>query len=182
MATFVPPKINTALEFYVGLPSQANLNILQVNPTLAAGDVKVSIGGGAFNNLGTLPVVTPAGGKSVKVTLSTSEANDGNSVVVFSDAAGDEWCDVLINVQTVAQQNDDLLGTVVALVESTGVPAASASGASKLTRLYDALISGLTVTTATGKLQFKNAAGTVLWEKDLTDAAGVYTESAGNAP
>ncbi len=43
MATYVPPKKNTALVFYVALTSQADPNLFQVNPTLAAGDVKVAI-------------------------------------------------------------------------------------------------------------------------------------------
>lgn len=108
MATYVPPKRATELIFYVGLPSQANTKIFQVNPTLAAGDVKVSKDGGATANLNTLPAVTPAGGKAVKVTVSTDEMTADNTIITFSDAAGDEWCDVMINAQAVARQIDDL--------------------------------------------------------------------------
>jgi len=82
-----------AYTFYVSLLSQADKDIFQVNPTLAAGDVKVSIDGGALNNLATLPVVTPAGSKLVKVDLSAEEMNGDHINVVFSDQAGDEWCD-----------------------------------------------------------------------------------------
>jgi hypothetical protein len=67
-------------------------------------------------------------------------------------------------------------------VEPTGVPADTVSMQEKLGRLYQALIKGLVVDANTNKLQFKNAAGTVIWEKDLTDAGNIYTESAGNAP
>ena len=60
---------------------------------LASGDVKVSIDGGALTNITTLPTVTPAAGKLVKVTLSQAEVNGDNITVVFSDAAGNEWTD-----------------------------------------------------------------------------------------
>lgn len=108
MASYITPKKNTALIFYVGLVSQASSHVLQSNPTLAAGDVKVSIDGGALANLATLPAVTPASSKAVKVSLSNSEMNGDNIVVIFSDAAGAEWDDQLINIQTSARQIDDL--------------------------------------------------------------------------
>ena len=47
MATYVTPKRATAFQCFVELRSQANTKIFQVNPTLAAGDVKVSKDGGA---------------------------------------------------------------------------------------------------------------------------------------
>lgn len=86
--------------FYVGLVSQSNTKTLQSNPTIAAGDFKVSIDGGAFANLGTLPAVTPTSGKAVKITLAASEMNGDNITVLGSDASGAEWCDLLVNIQT----------------------------------------------------------------------------------
>ena len=91
-----------AYTFYVSLLSQADKDIFQVNPTLAAGDVKVSIDGGALNNLATLPAVTPAGSKLVKVDLSAAEMNGDQINVVFSDAAGDEWCDWVETIKPLA--------------------------------------------------------------------------------
>ncbi|MCP5096197.1 MAG: hypothetical protein GY943_11640, partial [Chloroflexi bacterium] len=79
--------------------------------TLAAGDVQVSTDGGALGNLGTLPVVTPAGSKMVKVTLSAAEMDGDNATVVFSDAAGDQWCDLVVNLHTAAKQFDELNAT-----------------------------------------------------------------------
>lgn len=108
MASFVTPKKNTEFIFYMSLTSQANGNVFQVNPTLAAGDVKVSTDGGAEANITTLPAVTPAGSKRVKVTLSATEMNGDNVQVTFSDAAGAEWADVTINIQTSLQQIDDV--------------------------------------------------------------------------
>ncbi len=109
MASYVTPLRATEFICYVGLPSQADNKLFQVNPTLAAGDVKVSIDGGAFNNLNTLPVVTPASGRAVKVTVSIAEMTADNVQIVFSDAAGAEWCDLLINIQTTTRQIDNLM-------------------------------------------------------------------------
>jgi hypothetical protein len=108
VATYIPPKRAVALDFWVGLVSQADTKLLQTNPTLAAGDVKVSKDGGALANLTTLPTVTPAAGKLVKVSLSATEMTADNVTVIFSDAAGAEWCDLVVNVQTAARQIDDL--------------------------------------------------------------------------
>lgn len=108
MATYVPPKRGTALTFYVSLVSQANTKLMQANPTLAAGDVQISKDGGAFANLTTLPVVTPASGRAVKVDLSATEMTADSVVVQFVDAAGSEWCDLFVGIQTAARQIDDL--------------------------------------------------------------------------
>ena len=108
MASHYPPKKNIAFTVFVSLVSQSNTKLFQANPTLAAGDVKVSIDGGAFNNLATLPVVTPASGRAVQVDLSTSEMNGDNIIVTFVDAAGAEWCDLMLCLQTTARLHDDL--------------------------------------------------------------------------
>lgn len=108
MASQYPPKKNTAYTFYVSLVSQANTKIFQANPTLASGDVKVAIDDGAPANLTTLPVVDADFTKRVKVAMSSAEMNGDNISVIFSDAAGAEWCDVTINLQTTARQIDDL--------------------------------------------------------------------------
>lgn len=104
MTSYVPPLLSTEFIIYVGLYSVANSGKFQVNPTIAAGDFKVSKDGGALANLTTLPTVTPAGGKQVKITLSTAEMNGANITVVCSDAAGDEWTDTIINIPTAAAQ------------------------------------------------------------------------------
>ncbi|NIS51241.1 MAG: hypothetical protein GWN94_09065, partial [Phycisphaerae bacterium] len=64
--------------------------------------------GGSYANLTTLPAVTPASSVSVKVTVSATEMNADNITIAFIDAAGSEWCDLFINLQTVANQIDDL--------------------------------------------------------------------------
>jgi hypothetical protein len=112
MPSYNPPRKNIQYIFYIFLRSQANSNIFQVNPTIASGDFKVSIDGGAFANPATLPAVTPAGGKAVKVTLSTSEMNGDNIAFYGSDASGAEWADFAINIQTAANNFDEIFTSV----------------------------------------------------------------------
>lgn len=134
MPSYNTPKINTEYIFYVSLPSVADTNVFQANPTLAAGDVKVSTDGGTEGNLGTLPVVTPAGSKRVKVTVSAAEMNGDNVQITFSDAAGDEWTDLTVNIQTTANQIDDLAtptnitaGTLTTVTNLTNLPSIPAN-------------------------------------------------------
>ena len=108
MTSYVSPKKNSAFIFYGAVVSQANTNTMQSNPTIAAGDFKVSIDGGALANLATLPAVTPASSVMVKFSLSAAEMNGDNITVVCIDAAGAEWCDAVFNIQTSARQIDDL--------------------------------------------------------------------------
>jgi hypothetical protein len=107
MTTYVTAKKNTEYIFYISLVSQST-GQFQSSATIAAGDFKVSKDGGALANLTTLPAVTPAASKAVKVTLSSTEMNADNVVVIGSDAAGAEWDDVFINIQTAVRQVDDL--------------------------------------------------------------------------
>ncbi len=108
MTTYVPPKNAAGYILYTGLIDQSNTKVLKANPTIASGDFKVSIDGGAFANLSTLPTVTPAAGTSVKITLSGAEMTGDNIQIACIDAAGAEWCDQFINIQTAARQIDDL--------------------------------------------------------------------------
>lgn len=152
MTTYFPPKQSAEYIFYVALVSQST-GQFQVNPTIASGDWKFSVDGGAFANLATLPAVTPAGGRSVKVTVSSGEIGTGANVVVQGvDAAGSEWDEVIILFQTAARQIDDLatsaaLATVQADADNiqTRLPAAlSGDGFMKadLKSIEDELTSG----------------------------------------
>lgn len=97
MATSFKPVKGKQYIFNIGLVDAAATTKLKLFPTLAAGDVKISIDGGVYNNLATLPIVN---GIAVKVVLSATEMNGDNIVVVFIDAAGSEWCDQLIDIET----------------------------------------------------------------------------------
>jgi hypothetical protein len=94
-----PPVRGKAYTFPISLKSQSDPRLHQANPTLAAGDVKVSIDGGALANITTLPTAQPAGGAILLVTLSSAEMSGDNVAVRFSDAAGAEWCDLLVGIQ-----------------------------------------------------------------------------------
>jgi hypothetical protein len=84
------------------------------NPTLAAGDVKVSKDGGAFTNLGTLPDAHPASGKSVRVQLSATEMEATFLVIDFIDQTSPkEWEDQRLIVMTELARGA-IAGTVVA--------------------------------------------------------------------
>jgi hypothetical protein len=140
MATYEPPKKNTAFITYVDLVSRAAPYGFQVNPTLAAGDVQVSIDGGAYANLTTLPAVTPAGSSTVKISLSAAEMNGDNVHVLFKDQAGAEWNDFSMNLQTTANQIDDL-ATAAAVA---ALPTANQNADALLDRA-DAIETGWTV-------------------------------------
>jgi len=96
----IPPKKGVAYTFYTALTDQSDTKLLKANPTLASGDCVISKDGGAFANLATLPDAEPDASASIRVQLSADEMDADNIVVKFSDAAGDEWCDQLINIQT----------------------------------------------------------------------------------
>jgi len=129
MSASWPPKKNAIFTFGVGLVSQANTKLLQSNPTLAAGDVKVSTDFGTLGNLTTLPVVTPTSSDLVKVTLSAAEFNGDDVDVFFSDVAGAEWADKHIHFKTARLQLDDLdpvdINTAASAPTATTLPFAS---------------------------------------------------------
>jgi len=108
MSTYVPPKAGVQFIFYAALVSQSDAKLFQTNPTIASGDFKISTDGSSLQNMTTLPSVDPAGGKLVKFTISAAEMTGANIQIVGSDAAGAEWCDIEISIQTSARQVDDL--------------------------------------------------------------------------
>ena len=111
MTSYVPIVKNSAggAVLYVSLAPYIATGRQQTNPTLAAGDAKISLDGAALANLTTLPAVTPAGSSIVKVTLSQAETNADNIVVVLADQTSPpEWCDFVVNLQTASKQLNDL--------------------------------------------------------------------------
>lgn len=93
MANCNPPVKGQAFVFYITLTSVTTGRILS-NPTIAAGDFTISKDGGNFASLNTTPTVTPASSKSVKVTISTTEADCDGWLCVWADqTAPPEWSD-----------------------------------------------------------------------------------------
>ena len=73
----------------------------KANPTLAAGDVKVSKDGGASANLTTLPATSPTGETLVRVSLSATEMQAKMIVVTFIDQTNPkEWEDQRLIIYT----------------------------------------------------------------------------------
>jgi trimeric autotransporter adhesin len=107
MASSVPPKRATAYTTYVALTSQADPNIFKTSPTLAAGDVKVSKDGGSYSNIGSLPSQIGTTGV-LAVALTSSEMTADTVTVLFHDASGAEWQDLLLVIHTAARLVDDL--------------------------------------------------------------------------
>lgn len=103
-----PVKKNAARDFYGVLPSQADATVFKTTPTLASGDFKLSGDGGTLTNLATLPTVTPASGAQVLYALSQSELNIDHGGILSHDAAGAEWFDTYIPIETSTRQIDDL--------------------------------------------------------------------------
>ncbi len=113
-----PPRYGRTYVFDIGLVSQASGNIFQPNPTLAAGDVQVSLDNGNFNDLATLPTVTPSG-STLLVSLADAEMQGANIYVLFHDLVGDEWADISVNIQPSVV--GDSAGTIQrAFVQSSG--------------------------------------------------------------
>ena len=83
--------------FGIGLYQTADTKLLQVNPTIAVGDFKVSINGGALTDMVNTPVVVPALGMRVEMVLSAAEttaAGAGGHICIFwHDVLGGQWCD-----------------------------------------------------------------------------------------
>jgi len=106
------PVKGEAYTFFVSLSNTALPNEFQANPTLAAGDFQISKDGGAFANLATLPVVTPALSISVLVSLSAAEMNASKINIKMIDVSGAEWEDAVATLD-VPDANTETLFDVV---------------------------------------------------------------------
>lgn len=92
------PIKGVAYNFSIALSDAANPAEFKANPTIAAGDFKVSTDSSAYVNLATLPVVSPAGSITVLISLSAAEMNGEKVNVQGIDAAGAEWESILITL------------------------------------------------------------------------------------
>lgn len=129
MASSLPPVKNAAFTFPMSLVSQADTDIFKTSVTLAAGDVKVSLDFGAFNNVSTLPTEIGTSGV-LSCPLSAAEMNADVVTVKFTDAAGAEWQDALVTIYTAAQTLDTTDSVVdgISAVKPAYTPAVAATG------------------------------------------------------
>lgn len=103
MANSNPPKKNQAFVTYICVRDATDNLSLKSNPTIAAGDWQISKDGGAFANLATLPTVTPASGRAIKLDLSATEMNADNVMIVWVDQTSTkEWADGWLEINTTA--------------------------------------------------------------------------------
>lgn len=182
MTSYVTPKKGFPFICYVGLVSQST-GQFQSNPTLAAGDFKISKDGGALGNLATLPAVTPASSKSVKISLDSDETNADNLVIIGSDAAGAEWDDIFLNVQTTVSQIDDLaLQSGITNIQSRIPAALSGDGFMKsdMKSIDDELTNGNNATLYLKQLNAVNSDGDAIFAQS-TGADGDGIRALGNA-
>jgi len=170
----VPPLKNSAFSFETALDSQSDGDVFQTSVTLAAGDVTVSKDGGAFSNITTLPTEISTTGV-LTVSLSADEMNADRITVRFHDAAGDEWQDLLVTIDTETVQINDLatsadLATVDGVVDAIKlktdlIPADPAetsdipSAASVSDAVWDELLSGHVVAGSAGAYLAASGAG-----------------------
>jgi len=100
-APFNPPKKNEDFQIRISLEDYATGGDFKSSPTIAAGDFKVSIDGGALTDLATLPTVSPAASILVLLTLSASEMNgDVITVVAIDQTSPKEWADFVLSIPT----------------------------------------------------------------------------------
>ncbi len=100
-APYNPPVKGEDFVIYIALQSATDPKSFVSNPTIAAGDFKVSKDGGALANLTTLPDVDPDSSVCVKVSLSATEMTADSVVVVGIDqTATKEWADFFLSIPT----------------------------------------------------------------------------------
>lgn len=102
-APYNPPVKNDDFVLYVSLYDMTSAGSFKANPTIAAGDFKISKDGGAFTNLTNLPAVSPAGGIAVKIELTSTEMNADNVFIQGIDQTSPkEWADFVLSIPTTA--------------------------------------------------------------------------------
>jgi hypothetical protein len=100
-APYNPPKSGEDFVIYVALADMNAPGSFDVNPTIAAGDFKVSKDGGSLTNLTTTPTVEPASSVMVKISLSATEMTAGNVTIVGIDQTSPkEWADFILSIPT----------------------------------------------------------------------------------
>lgn len=113
----------------------AGSQAFKANPTLAVGDSKISKDDGAFANT-SVPTVTPAAGKKVKLVLTAVQMQAKVVSVILSDVAGAEWEDQMIIIRTFGHDSalfdfnlgDDKTGTVTVPADGKTVTIKDADG------------------------------------------------------
>jgi hypothetical protein len=100
-APYNPPVKGEEFKVRIGLRLRSTTYRLAASPTIAAGDFKIDKDGAGFNDLATLPTVSPAGGKAVLIELSATEMNCDVATILCSDQTDPpEWSDFMFSIPT----------------------------------------------------------------------------------
>lgn len=100
-APWNPPVKGEDFECDIFLEDYANAGLFKSNPTLATGDVKVSKDNGALANVTTIPSVSPASSRVVRLQLSATEMNADKITVIFADQTSPpEWAEYALTILT----------------------------------------------------------------------------------
>lgn len=100
-APYNPPVKGEDFIIYIALEDSSSPGNFKVNPTIAAGDFRISKDGGTLNNLNTLPSVLPASSIWVKITISATEMDADNVAVQGIDQTSPkEWGDWALSIPT----------------------------------------------------------------------------------
>jgi hypothetical protein len=102
-APYNPPKKNEDFLMRIALVDASDGRTFKISPTIAAGDFQVDKDGAGFNNLTTLPSVSPAATCAVLVSFSATEMNaDVVTLRVVDQTNPKEWCDYFLSIITTA--------------------------------------------------------------------------------
>jgi hypothetical protein len=93
------PKRGVAYSLSRGLYDATTGGHFRVNPTIAAGDFKISKDSGAFVNLANLPTVAPAGSPLVVFSLTAAEMTANRVTILGIDQAGGEWTEFMEHIE-----------------------------------------------------------------------------------
>ena len=94
LARAFPVNLAAVLEDY-------NTGDIRDNPTLASGDVKISLDFGTFANLATLPDVEPNSTRQVRIQLAEAELDFVIATILFVDQTLEkEWEDLALHLFT----------------------------------------------------------------------------------
>lgn len=93
-------KYGVAYSFSRGLYDAQQPGRFRVSPTIVAGDFRISKDNGAFVNLATLPVVSPAGSPLVLFQLTAAEMTATRVTIYGVDQAGGEWTELMEQIET----------------------------------------------------------------------------------
>lgn len=100
-APYNPPKKGEDFKTRIILEDYTNPGNFKANPTIAAGDFKIDKDGGGFNDLATLPTVSPAAGVAVLIELSSTEMDaDVVTITGIDQTAPKEWADFGVSIPT----------------------------------------------------------------------------------